>query len=443
MSEGEANFFFDALDRPPISGIRVNRLKISAEKFGEIAPFKLGEVIPWCADAYLLPDGQKAGTHPYHQAGLYYLQDPSAMTPAEMLDPKPGDWVLDLSASPGGKTTQMAAKLWNSGLLIANEIKNKRLGHLIQNVERWGAENVVVTNETPERLADSFGPIFDKVLVDAPCSGEGMFRKDAAARRDWSQGLVEGCAIRQKNIMDVAVKLVKPGGKLVYSTCTFSPEEDEGVIAEILLRHPDFRVEELPDEHGFDKGRPDWIGGGKELSGSLRLFPHHVPGEGHFVCKLTCSAGAPENRTLKYSRPNVFRQQLELWEKFIVEITTQKFSKERLLIEKERLYYLAEDVPDFGNLRVPMPGLWLGTLKKDRLEPAHPLAMALNPTAVLKKIDLNSNSMDIRKYLRGEPLETDQLGWLVVMVDGFPIGWGKGVNGVLKNHFPRGLISSW
>ncbi|HWS23227.1 MAG TPA: RsmF rRNA methyltransferase first C-terminal domain-containing protein [Anaerolineales bacterium] len=443
MPEEEADVFFEAIELSPSSGVRINRLKLTVEEFSERAPFKLGEEIPWCADAFFLPEGQKAGTHPYHQAGLYYLQDPSAMTPAEMLDPQPEDWVLDLSASPGGKTTQIAAKLRNSGLLVANEIKNKRLGHLIQNVERWGAENVVVTNETPERLADTFGPIFDKVLVDAPCSGEGMFRKDASARRDWSQELVEGCAIRQKNILDVAVKLVKPGGKLVYSTCTFSPEEDEGVIAEILARHPDYKVEDLPAEHGFDHGKPEWIGGEAELSGALRLFPHHVTGEGHFVCRLVRSVDSVKQRFPKTIHTNVFHQQLELWEKFIDNVTNQKFKLERLLIEKERLYYLAEDTPEFGKLRVPMPGLWLGTLKKDRFEPAHPLAMALNPTAILKKVDLPSDGAQIRKYLRGEPLDTNQSGWLVVMVDGFPIGWGKGVNGILKNHFPRGLISPW
>lgn len=441
MPEFEVRAFFNALEQQPISGIRSNSLKCLPEEFVRVAPFVLGEQIPWCREAFYLPEGQKAGTHPYHLAGLYYLQDPSAMVPAEILSPEVGDWVLDLSASPGGKTTQIASKLKNSGLLVANEIKNKRVGHLIQNVERWGANNVIVTNESPERLADIFGPIFDKVLVDAPCSGEGMFRKDASARRDWSQDLVLGCAARQKNILDIAIKLVKPGGKLVYSTCTFSPEEDEGVIEQILTRYPEFRVDQLPREHGFCMGKPDWVNGTKELSGALRLYPHLVRGEGHFVCKLSRD-GMDTGKTIKNGlRANVHRSQIQLWEKFIGEITSQNFDPGRLYLEREKLFYLAEEAPNFVNLRVPMPGLWLGYIKKDRFEPAHPLALALNARSIFKRLDLPADGIEIKKYLRGETIQTDLSGWLVVTVDGYPIGWGKGVNGILKNHYPRGWIS--
>ncbi len=210
------------------------------------------------------------------------------MSAASLLNPRPGERVLDLAAAPGGKTTHMAALMQGGGLLVANEIKDKRLGHLAVNVERWGAGNVVITNETPERLADHFGPFFDRVLVDAPCSGEGMFRKDMGARIDWSPDMVAGCAIRQHNILRVAAKLVKPGGYLLYSTCTFAPEEDEGVIAQLMQDFPEFEVVELPLFEGFLHGQPGWLNGieNGSLSGAVRLFPHRVEGEGHFACLL-------------------------------------------------------------------------------------------------------------------------------------------------------------
>ena len=235
------------------------------------------------------------GKHPFHLAGLYYLQDPSAMSAAELLGPQPGERVLDLAASPGGKTTHIASLMQGQGLLVANEIKTKRLNHLVVNVERWGAGNLVVTNETPERLADHFGAYFDRVLVDAPCSGEGMFRKDMGARLDWSEEMVAGCAIRQTNILRVAAHLVRPGGHLLYSTCTFAPEEDEAVIARFLQEHPDFEVEALAAiggvyarSSGMDR---DSRSSGNSLRGAVRLFPHRLTGEGHFACLLQRKEG--------------------------------------------------------------------------------------------------------------------------------------------------------
>ena len=280
--------FAAALEAQPVSGLRVNTLKLTPEEFRKISPIPLGERVEWCEAAFSLtpnptPDPspnpadlplrdvsrergvmKEPGKHPYHMAGLYYLQDPSAMAPAELLDPQPGERVLDLAAAPGGKTTALAARMQGRGLLVANEIKDKRVGHLAVNVERWGAGNVVITNENPERLADHFGPFFDRVLVDAPCSGEGMFRKDMGARRDWSEEMVAGCAIRQRNILRVAAKLVRPGGYLLYSTCTFAPEEDEQVISTLLDEFPEYEVWPLEGFPGFMRGRPDWIG--KELS---------------------------------------------------------------------------------------------------------------------------------------------------------------------------------
>ncbi len=443
--------FAESLSAAPKSGLRVNTLKLSAEEFEKISPFALRGCIPWCPSAFALAGEDKPGKHPYHLAGLYYLQDPSAMAPAELLFSIPmraGERVLDLSAAPGGKTTHLAALMRGEGLLVANEIKNKRVGHLAQNVERWGAGNVVVTNESPERLADHFGAFFDRVLVDAPCSGEGMFRKDMSARLDWSPGMVAGCALRQGNILRVAAKLVKPGGYLLYSTCTFAPEEDEAVIAQLLDESPDFGVMNLPLFDGFARGRPEWLEGTKkekrELQGAARLFPHRLEGEGHFVCllhKANEAAGDAGGRMPKRkSARKTESPDLRFWREFARDALTVDLAEERLRVLGERLYYVPEENPDFSPLRVIHPGVWLGSLKKGRFEPAHPLALFLKPGEAKNFIHCRADSSELAAYLRGESLEVDAGGWVAVCVEGWPLGWGKGVQGTLKNHFPRGWM---
>jgi len=462
--------FAESLNAAPKAGLRVNTLKLSAEEFEKISPFGLEGRVPWCSAAFALtPDPSPKtgrgeigpGKHPYHLAGLYYLQDPSAMSPAELLfsvplrgaepfDGAQGKRVLDLSAAPGGKTTQLAALMGGNGLLVANEIKDKRVGHLAQNVERWGAGNVVVTNESPERLADHFGPFFDRVLVDAPCSGEGMFRKDLGARVDWSLEMVAGCAVRQGNILRVAAKLVKPGGYLLYSTCTFAPEEDEGVIAQLLDEFPEFEVVELPLFDGFVRGKPEWLSGEMKaesgLAGAVRLFPHRLEGEGHFACLLHKSDAGPDGKTetRMESRRRFGRKEetsdLRFWREFARGALTVDLAEDRLRVQGERLYYLPAEQPDFGRLRIVHPGVWLGSFKKDRFEPAHPLALFLKPGELKNFVSFAANSRELAAYLRGETLETEAQGWTVVCVDGWPVGWGKGVQGTLKNHYPRGWM---
>jgi NOL1/NOP2/fmu family ribosome biogenesis protein len=404
-------------------------------------------------------------------AGLYYLQDPSAMSPAELLMCAPYDLqagsislhpasaegmrVLDLAAAPGGKTTALAALMQGLGLLVANEIKNKRVGHLAVNVERWGAGNVVITNESPERLADHFGPFFDRVLVDTPCSGEGMFRKDMDARRDWSPEMVAGCAIRQRNILRVAAKLVRPGGFLLYSTCTFAPEEDEEVISNLLDEFPEYEVTPLPGYPGFMPGRPDWMGNKnqetkKGLRVAVRLFPHRVSGDGHFVCLLKRAGSADQRADWEPDRlANPSPAQIRLWLEFAGEVLRVNFPAERLRVRAERLYFIPEELPNFGNLRVLHPGVWLGTFKTRRFEPAHPLALFLKPGQANNVLDLPSTEKPLagagerrsplRAYLSGETIPSDGApGWTLVSVDGWPLGWGKRVQGMLKNHYPRG-----
>ena len=435
--------FSAALEKKPVGGLRVNTLKLSSEQLHAISSFTLGEQIPWVSSAFLLESEEKPGKHPYHQAGLYYLQDPSAMAPAELLAPRAGERVLDLAAAPGGKTTQLAALMQGGGLLVANEIKTRRVGHLVQNLERWGAGNVAIVNETPENLADHFGAYFDRVLVDAPCSGEGMFRKDMGARVDWSLGMVQGCAVRQRNILRVAGKLVRPGGYLLYSTCTFAPEEDEGVMDGFLGEFSDFEVVELPGYAGFMRGRPDWLGHDSlpELNGAVRLFPHRIEGEGHFVCLLRRKGGDANERLGESRLAHLSKRQTGYWQDFCSRVFRADWEDDRLRAVGDRLYYLPPEMHDFGRLRVIHPGVWLGTFKKDRFEPAHPLALYVKPGEILNSVSFKAASPELTAYLRGESIPADVTGWTFVCVDGFPLGWGKGVQGRLKNHYPRGWIT--
>jgi NOL1/NOP2/sun family putative RNA methylase len=449
--------FAAALEDKPVSGLRVNTLKLSAAQFQTITPYPIGDPVAWCDSAFIIPTSDFSfGKHPYHLAGLYYLQDPSAMSAATLLDPQPGERVLDLAAAPGGKTTALAARMQGEGLLVANEIKDKRLGHLAVNVERWGAGNVVITNETPERLADTFGAFFDRVLVDAPCSGEGMFRKDGSARLDWSPQMVEGCAERQRNILRVAARLVKPSGYLLYSTCTFAPEEDEAIINGLIdprgsgmdgftnrAGSVQFEVVALPQLPGFMPGRPEWLASnakGKGLEGAVRLFPHRVSGEGHFACLLKRSGtadGNAEGIPDRLASPS--RAQERLWQAFAGEVLKVDFAAARLRVRAERLYYVPEKMTGLGNLRVVHPGVWLGTFKKERFEPAHPLAMFLQHGQALNGLDLPAKSREIAAYIHGETIASDgPPGWMLVSVDGWPLGWGKRVQGIIKNHYPKG-----
>ncbi|NUM48639.1 MAG: RsmB/NOP family class I SAM-dependent RNA methyltransferase, partial [Anaerolineales bacterium] len=294
----EYDAFLASYAASPHVGLRVNTLKLSVEEFQTLAPFPL-DPIPWNPTGFRVLESEtrpfdaaqgRPGLHPYHAAGLYYLQEPSAQAVAEILDPQPGERILDLAAAPGGKTTHIAAKMQNRGVLVANEIHPKRVWDLAKNLERWGARHVIITHETPERLADALPAYFDRVLVDAPCSGEGMFRKTPDAIRDWSPEFVAGCAMRQTNILDTAAQLVRPGGWLCYATCTFAPEENEHVIARFLASHPEFALVSPPQRPGFTPTSPSapvpLFSPPPSSLTTIRLFPHRAPGEGHFIALL-------------------------------------------------------------------------------------------------------------------------------------------------------------
>jgi len=297
LGEKEFDLFIESFNKPRYYGLRVNTLKISVEDFLKTSPFVL-EPVPWTRDGFYYEEGSSPGRHPYYYAGLYYIQEPSAMLPGAVLDAQPGEWVLDLCAAPGGKTAQIAAAMQGQGLLVANDINTDRVKALVKNVELCGIRNAIITNETPQKLSESFTGCFDRILIDAPCSGEGMFRKDEEAIRSWERFKCDRCAGMQRDILDYVDRMLKPGGYVVYSTCTFSPEEDEIMISEFLDKHGNYELLEVPKTAGIEDGRPEWSGGNIELRKTARLWPHRIKGEGHFVALLRKSGDKIRENTV-------------------------------------------------------------------------------------------------------------------------------------------------
>ncbi len=443
----EYRAFAASYDRPAVTGLRANTLKASAAELAARLPFALAAV-PWSAEGFIVQDADAAsagrpGKHPYHAAGLYYLQEPSALAPVELLDPRPGERVLDLAAAPGGKATHIAARLQGEGLLVANEIHGRRAWDLAENLERCGVRNAAVTNETPERLAERFGAWFDAVLVDAPCSGEGMLRKSAAARQEWTPELAAGCAVRQANILAAAARLVRPGGRLVYATCTFAPEEDERAVARFLAARPDFDLPEPPRRPGFAPGRPDWLPADERdarLAHAVRLWPHHVAGEGHFAARLMRRADAEQEAGPRPARSERLPKAVEAAYRAFVAETLAGPPADAVMLAGAYLYAVLPGLPDLAGLRFLHPGWWLGTARKERFEPSHALALGLRAQQARRVADFPADGPETARYLRGETLaSTGEDGWTLVTVDGYPLGWGKRVAGRLKSHYPRGL----
>lgn len=437
----EAESLFASYAQPRAAGLRVNPLKTSVETFAARWPHPL-EPVPWCRTGFTYDESTAPGKHPYHAAGLYYIQEPSAMYPAEALDAVPGERVLDLCAAPGGKTTQLSGALRGEGLLVANEYEAKRAKALSENVERLGLANCIVLNETPERLAARLPGFFDRILVDAPCSGEGMFRKDPEAAAYWSDAHVDACARTQAHVLDAAYAMLKEGGVLVYSTCTFSPEENERQIDALLRRYPDLEPLPLPLVGGVAPGEPSWSeSDDPRLAATARLWPHRLRGEGHYAAKLrkTAAAAPWEGRTASGSGGPA-RQAMALFRDF--ERRALRGSIEGAFAQLgSQLYVVPEGCPELSGLRVVRPGLHLGELKKDRFEPNHALALALPAERFAHTVELlEAGDRAADAYLRGETLSGNgDRGWLALTYDGFPIGWGKEAKGTIKNFYPKGL----
>ena len=494
----EYEAFLAAYEKPRSHGLRANLLKITPEVSnaqlvfdGEMAFDQTG----WMAIP--VPGGFRydwetldAGRHPYYQAGLYYLQEPSAMLPAAVLGIQSGDRVLDMCAAPGGKSTAAAASLAHKGLLVANDISASRCKALLKNLEVFGADNICVTNGVPAKMAEQMEGVFDRILLDAPCSGEGMFRKDAANARAWSPEKVLECAAIQKTLADAAVRMLRPGGHMVYSTCTFSPEEDEETVAYLLLNHPEMELCEIPWQEGFSRGRKDILAPetaaeaeGLPLERCVRIFPHHMDGEGHFLALLHKKEEAeyrgPDPAVLplqEYGKEAVpekqgrreksrggkrkkgpeaegaapsggmrrlTKQELACVQEFLAGIRGT-FPTERLRARKDQVFLIPQETVSLEGIPVLRCGMLLGELKKDRFEPAQCFAMYLKKEQAPSALDLPAGDDRVLRYLKGETLLVEpgetpvEKGWQLVCVDGHPLGWGRLSAGILKNKYLAG-----
>ena len=407
--------FLNSLERPRAVALRFNPLKGEAPEL----PF-VRDPVPWEPMGRYYDPEARPGLHPYHEAGVYYLQEASAMSAVALLDPQPGERICDLCAAPGGKTTQIAGAMAGEGFLLCNEINPKRAKILSRNIERMGVANALVTNEHPQNLASKYPAFFDRVLIDAPCSGEGMFRKEEAAVTDWSQETVEMCARRQAEILVSGAQLVRPGGRLVYSTCTFAPEENEQTVARFLAENPQFRPESVEVPWFTPAG-----------TGAFRLWPHKLRGEGHFVAVLRRTGNCEETEG-KGKEEKLPKE----WVAFAKDLGI-RLPEGKPVMFGQSLYWAAPAMPDIRGVRALRPGLELGEVKKDRFEPAHALALWLRTAANVQ--DYAADSAQMQDYLHGQVVPSDRKGWCLVTVDGYTIGWGKGDGKVLKNHYPKGL----
>ncbi len=441
----ELDDFLYSYDNNRFQALRFNTLKVQSPeermRILKVLGISSDKRVSWANEAYYFDENVRPGKHPYHEMGLYYIQEPSAMSAAALLAPKPGMRVLDLCAAPGGKSTQLATYLGDSGLLVSNEINTQRSRILSQNIERMGIKNAIVTNEDSFVLASHFPGFFNAIQVDAPCSGEGMFRKLPEAIEQWSMENVAICAARQKEILDNAAVMLKPGGTIVYSTCTFSKEENEDVIEYFLEKHPDFTLEEME-----------------------RFWPHKVDGEGHFVAKLvrrgSVDTGFKSDRQTKKIKNNknrknetksaLTKENMKLLSEFLDETISDDMAalikNSRLVMFGEQLYRLPDMEVDIKGLKVQRAGLHIGEFKKQRFEPSHSLALALKLSEAKNVVKLTCDNPQTIGFFNGQSvmLSDEQAaeckkGWALVCVDGYPAGWGK-VNGTqVKNHYPKGL----
>jgi 16S rRNA C967 or C1407 C5-methylase (RsmB/RsmF family)/NOL1/NOP2/fmu family ribosome biogenesis protein len=456
----EAPAFLDGYRRPAQRAVRANPLKLDPADL----PGLLGiapDPVPWCREAFYLPEGVRVGDRIAHAAGLCYVQEPSAMAVGEALDVRPGQRVLDLAAAPGGKATLVAGRLGDRGVVVANELRRGRVQALADNLDRWGSWRTVLAGDTVARLAERLGGVFDRVLLDAPCSGEGLFRRDPAAAAQWRPGQVRGSAERQRGLLADAARLVRPGGVLVYSTCTFAPEENERQVAGFLAAHPDWELLPIPAHDGFAPGRPDWSGGGPpDLARTVRLWPHKARGEGHFIAKLGrpgapgtppeageapepgTACGTPARRARGPRRGTVAdRGQGGLrsstgWRRFADEVLWGEVPG--VTAVGERVYSVPDEELAGAGVRLVRPGLLLGRERPGRFEPAQALAMAAGPGVARRVREVDDG--EAAAFLRGETLEAGgPAGWALVAWNGWPLGWGRVASGTLKNHYPRGL----
>ncbi|MHB8065072.1 MAG: RsmF rRNA methyltransferase first C-terminal domain-containing protein [Ruminiclostridium sp.] len=450
----EFNSYLESYKKPRFYGLRVNTLKISVEEFLKISPFHL-EPVPWTTDGFYYQEADNPGRHPYYYAGLYYIQEPSAMLPGAAIDIMPGDKVLDLCAAPGGKTIQMAAQMKGQGLLVANDNNNDRVKSLVKNIELYGVKNAIVLNETPDKLANNFERYFDKILVDAPCSGEGMFRKDEAAIKSWEKYKGGKCCGMQWDILAQVDKLLKPGGSILYSTCTFSPEEDELMIEKFMNEYEGvYELLEIPKVGGIEGGRTQWSNGKYDFSKAARLWPHKQDGEGHFAvlikkkdknCEHIVNEDYEEiNGLRKWEKSHAINDANDL-KNFNLELAafiendTSMDLKGHAFQKGNNIYHLPERCPDLSGLKIAKSGWYLGEMGLRGFIPSHSFAVSLLSKEIKNKISFTSDSREVNSYLKGETLIiSGEKGYTGICVDGYSLGWAKQTSDMLKNLYPKG-----
>ena len=430
----EYDAYIKAVNEPAVKAFRVNTSKISIDDFEKINPFGKDK-ISYVDGGYYL-NFEKVGNHPFHHAGMIYVQEPAAMAPAECVDIEPDAYVLDMCAAPGGKSTQIKNKLGDNGLLVSNEIIPSRCKILTGNIERLGLKNCVTTCMDTSRLAKFFPDTFDVIMVDAPCSGEGMFRKEQIAIDEWSQENVNKCASRQAEILENAVKCLKSGGTIIYATYTFSLEENEMTVDSFLKSHPDFEI--IPVTERVQKATSDGIKFDgctcENIGFSRRFYPHKNAGEGQFMAVLRHNG--EKTPYIKFIKKQTSK----------IDSVLIKFLNDTLNDYNKEDIYLYGDTPVFfgGDIEIKkgtafMCGVTIGEIKKNYVLPHHQFFMAYG-SGFKRKIDLAPDSDDIQKYLRGEEIKTDcPNGWAAVTVCGVAVGGAKVSNGVAKNHYPKGL----
>ena len=405
--------FLAALGRPAVRGIRLNPYKLPESG----VPDGIKDPVPWAQNGYYLCTGSDAGSTILHEIGAFYIQEPGAMFPAEVLEVRPGEHVLDLCASPGGKSTQLGIEMEGKGLLVCNEPVPLRARILSRNIERIGLPNTVVTCARPEYLARRWAGLFDAVLVDAPCSGEGMFRREPASRKEWTAEKAAGCAERQRGILEAAAALVRPGGRLVYSTCTYNPQENEENVKWFLNTFPDFEPEsfQLP---GIDAS-----------AGWFTFYPHRLEGEGQFAARLRKRGDQRKDNAFSFRLPLPDSAQLSALNRLFPSFSGPTSLFGHILVS-------IRECPDLSAIKAERVGLHLGECKGTYLIPDHASALCINPPAVQTQ-DLSAK--EAAGFTAGETIETNCNGWTLVRYRGIAAGWGKGTDGTLKNHYPKGL----
>lgn len=478
----EYDAYRQSLEQNPCTAVRINTNKVSLKTWDAICPFPQ-EPVAWTEKGRYYDSGQiQPSRHPYYYAGLYYIQEPSAMIPASLLPVQPGDRVLDLCAAPGGKATELAAKLQGKGVLVANDISVSRTMALAKNLQTAGVINAAVTAESPQTLAEYFPAYFDAILIDAPCSGEGMFRRDPHMVKDWqTRGPVYYSEI-QREILQSAYQMLRPGGNLVYSTCTFSPIENEEMIGWFMAEHSDMQIRPVERYYGFAQGRQDQTGEDQTegMHNAVRIFPHLAKGEGHFAILLEKTShqihsedidrkflstaefpleGQAKHRSRKYSgkkqKPrdgNIMVDPLEVAEHWLYHagIVSQGTDwRRRLVLKKTQIILMPEELAEIHGLRMIQIGLIVGSISKERFEPSPQLALAIRDISGMPSVSFASDDIRVVKYLKGETIESVEINmkealeifdhYVLVCVDGFPLGWAKWMkDGRLKNKYYPG-----